>query len=184
MKHYVRIVLALILCCLFTVGCSSRVGPDEAMMEPLDGPGYAVRQYLDAWIASDYDMVSKLMDQENPVPNSSLWQYQLMRSLLARDTYKVGATTVKGDTAEVAVAITAVDCRAIAARMGTNRSREDWSNAISDPQATTTTLNVTLRLRKKDKSWIIAAAQDADVMDALTGGLNVVIMDIQQGGYD
>jgi hypothetical protein len=68
--------------------------------------------------------------------------------------------------------------------MGTNRSREDWSNAISDPQATTTTLNVTLRLRKKDKSWIIAAAQDADVMDALTGGLNVVIMDIQQGGYD
>jgi hypothetical protein len=118
------------------------------------------------------------------MPNSSDWAYQTIKSLLARDTYKVGATTVQGDTAEVAVAITAVDCRAVVARMGSSRSREYLSNAISDPQATMTTLNVTLRLRKKDKSWIIAAAQDADVMDALMGGLNVVTTDILQGGYN
>lgn len=165
MKHYVRLVLALILCCLFTVGCSSGVRPDKV-----------VRQYLDAWIASDYDTVAKLLGQVNSIPKSSSWEYEFMKSLLARDTYKVGTTKVEGETAEVAVTITAVDCQHIAARMGTNVSaREFFSNAVSDPEAAMVTSSLTLKLDKKDDSWTVKDPGGTTFVDAMTGGMDSVV---------
>jgi len=175
MKQSVRFVLALVLCCLFAVGCSSGVRPDKV-----------ARQYVDAWIASDYDTVAKLMGEVNPIPPSSSWEYELMRSSLARDTYQVGNTTVNGENAEVSLTVKALDWVHIASKLASDTlsmklatpsldtnaySRQYLTNAANDPDSAMVTLDVTLTLHKKDGSWIVEDPKGTNFENAVTGGM-------------
>jgi len=112
-------------------------------------------------------------------------QTELMRSILARDTYKVGSTKVDGEKAEVIVTITALDLPRITGKLASDTlsmklampslntdaySRQYLKNAISDPNAPMVTSDVTITLVRKDVSWIVKQ-EDHTLSNALTGGM-------------
>lgn len=162
----------LLLALLFTVGCSSTVGPDKVVME-----------LLNTSIKSDWETVYKLTGGVDPgwAPD----QAELMRSILARDTYKVGSEKVDGEKAEVIVTITALDLPRITGKMASETlsmklsmpsldtdaySRQYFTHAIGDPNAPMVTSDVTITLVRKDGSWIVKQ-EDHTLTNALTGGM-------------
>lgn len=184
MKKTFKQTIILMLACIFVLaftGCGAK-------------PETTAKDFLDAVKQQDFAKASTLVKNDGTKGEfkyDSTEQEKLMKAVFSKVDYTLGETTKNGDAATVKAKITSVDLTRVTAKMMSEllptlmaqsfssekpdeKKQNDMIlqymlNSINDPNAPKTETEVTIKLVKDKKGWLIEP--NDDLLNALTGNL-------------
>lgn len=185
----------VITCCLplavfAMAGCSPRVTPSQTS-----------GKFLDAMVNSDFASASELSDGVNPeyeldrilTSQGDMFgteQDNILHLVLGQVTYELGTTSYDGESARVAVEISAPDCQIVSKTAlqyvlpmqsvsptwnTTSRYTHYFETEVAESAAPRVVSNVTITLKKKEGTWAVQLRNDNALLNALTGGMSNVL---------
>lgn len=158
-------------------------------------PNKVVKGFLDSMIATDYEEAIKVVQGADTDTLDDILEEdgseEIIDAILNRVTYQIGEQEVSGNSATVAVKITAPDLLrittqglseimsiALAAAFSEEGSTEEemnalfvqyFENAIKDPGAPMVESDIKIKLEKENSKWMIVP--DEELAHALTGNI-------------
>lgn len=178
----------LVVCLLATTACQKEpvvAVPDQE----LDGNHTEVRevvvQFLDAFLAADFETASSLTKIENGTGGQEIPAelHEFMRTLSAHVDYEIVYSTVTGDAATVTVKIYMVDMgkflsgylrkiatqAAISGDVSMDKMLEGLETALAEADDERKDFDCPFLLEKTDGEWLITDGEGFE--DALLGGI-------------
>lgn len=184
------IACLLILAVLVMAGCSPRVTPSETS-----------GKFLHAMVNSDFASAAELTDGVNPeyeldrilISQGGMFgteQDSILRLVLGQVTYEVGTTTCDGESARVAVAISAPDCQSISknalqyivlmhsiwpTRDTTSLYTQYFATEVAKSTVPRVVSNVTITLKKAEGTWAVQLRNADALLNGLTGNMSNIL---------
>lgn len=188
MKKTLKQALILMLSCMLLLsftGCGAK-------------PEAAAKNFLDAVKQQDFAKASTFVNgdtSKDEFKYDNAEQEKMVKAIFSKVDYTLGETTISGNTATVKAKITSLDLSRIMSKtisellptlmaQGASSEKPDQEkqsmmiyqyllNSINDSNAPKTQTEVTIKLVKDKKGWLVEP--DDDLLNALTGNLEKAV---------